>query len=111
MQDGALVDSEHVRIWNIKWRVWVIELREDLVLLKQIEDKAPGIILVGDRETPKKYHDIVVVQVGDAVKKYKPGDKVIVMANLMLIPLDPFDTGIKTPHAIVTEGSLYGRIF
>jgi len=88
----------------------MIDLREDLVLLKQVKDKTPAIVTVGNKEDSKKYYDTVVVQVGFAVTRFKTGDKVIIHTALTPIPLDPFDTGIKTAHAIVTESSIYGRI-
>jgi len=86
-----------------------IELREDLVMIERVEDKTPVILMVGDNEEPKKYHDLVVVQVGDAVSRFEPGDKVYYLSPLTLVLMDPHSTGTKTPFAMIPESAIYAR--
>ncbi len=87
----------------------MIELREDLVLLKQVEDKTKRIVMVGAADDHKKYYNIVVVQVGSAVTRCKADDRVYIAHMVQPIMMDPFGTGLKEQYIMVTESAIYAR--
>lgn len=83
-----------------------IKLREDLVLVEQVEDKSNKIVLVGGPDDGKKYFDIMVVQVGDAVTRTKAGDKVFISAMPQGIRIDLDGSGIKKQYGVISEAAV-----